>query len=306
MATIIAYDELEQTRIAYDLKGGGTRWSTRFMQPPAGTRLPQAFLVENTPHRHLRTHFHDVDQFQVIMSGGGTLGKHAVQPYAVHFSRAHTPYGPIQADERGIAWLTIRARRDAEGAQFIPEKREKLAQAVGRNPWQISEIAEFIDPAGEVALNPLPGITDDRGLGAYALRMKPGSSAKLPDPSVTGGQYLIVVKGSLTRDGKTQGSLAIGYIGPDEPCLEVTAGPEGLDALILNFPQHDAPIATAEARKDIGLKTWRCVLCAFVYDEAKGLPEDGIVPGTRWADVPDDFICADCGATKADFEMEEI
>jgi len=305
MATIIAYDELEQTRVAAEVKGG-TRWSTRFMQPPQGTRLPQAFLVENTPHRHLRTHFHDVDQFQVITSGGGTLGKHAVQPYAVHFSRAHTPYGPIQADERGIAWLTIRARRDAEGAQFIPEKREKLVQVAGRNPWQISEIAEFIDPTGEVALNPLPGITDDRGLGAYALRMKPHASAKLPDPSGTGGQYLIVVKGSLERDGKTQHSLAIGYIAPDEPCLEIQAGPEGLDALILNFPQHDAPIASAEARKDAGLKTWRCTLCAFVYDEAAGLPEEGIAPGTRWADVPEDFICADCGATKADFEMEEI
>lgn len=306
MATIIAYDELEQTRVAHEVKGG-MRWNTNFMQPPKGTRLPQAFLVENTPHRHLRTHFHDVDQFQVIMSGGGTLGRHAVQPYAVHFSRALTPYGPIQADERGIAWLTIRARRDAEGAQFIPEKREKLQQAGPRNPWQISEIAQFVDPTDDFTLNPLPGIRDDRGLAAYALRMKPGASMKLPDPSGTGGQYLIAVSGSLERDGKTQQrSLAIGYIAPDEPCLEIKAGPEGLDALVLNFPQHDAPIATADAKTDAGFKTWRCALCAFVYDEAKGLPEEGIAPGTRWADVPDDFICGDCGATKADFEMEEI
>jgi rubredoxin len=306
MPTIIAYDELEQTRIAHEVKGG-TRWNTNFMQPPKGTRLPQAFLVENTPHRHLRTHFHDVDQFQVIMQGGGTLGKHAVRPYAVHFSRALTPYGPIQADEEGIAWLTLRARRDAEGAQFIPEKREKLAQAGPRKPWQVSEIAEFVDPVTDVALNPLPGVRDERGLAAYALRMKPNTTCRLPAPTGTGGQYLVVVAGSLHGDGKTQRSLTIGYVDPVEPALEVHAGPEGMDALVLNFPRHDEPVAAAAPSESAtGFKTWQCMLCAFVYDEAKGLPEEGIAPGTRWEDVPDDFICGDCGATKADFEMVEV
>jgi len=125
MATTVAYDEVSESRICREVKGG-LRWSTYFMQPPKGTRLPQAFLVENTPHRLLRTHYHDVDQFQVIVSGDGTLGKHAVRPYSVHFARAHTPYGPITAGDKGLAWLTIRARRDAEGAQFLPEKREQL------------------------------------------------------------------------------------------------------------------------------------------------------------------------------------
>lgn len=305
VATVIAYEELTQTRIPHEVKGG-TRWNTNFMQPPKGTRLPQAFLVENTPHRHLRTHFHDVDQFQVITSGGGTLGKHAVQPCTVHFSRALTPYGPITANEQGIAWLTLRARRDAEGAQFIPEQREKLEQAVGRNPWQVSELAEFMDPAGDACLNPLPGIRDDRGLAAYALRMKPNTTTALPDPSGTGGQYLVALRGSLEHEGKTQRALAIGYIAPDEPCLSITSGAEGLDALVLHFPRHDAPVAVTPARSDQGYKTWRCVLCAFVYDEAKGMPDEGIAPGTRWSDIPDTWSCPDCAASKADFEMEEI
>jgi rubredoxin len=54
------------------------------------------------------------------------------------------------------------------------------------------------------------------------------------------------------------------------------------------------------------LKVWQCVLCGFTYDEAAGLPSDGIQPGTRWADVPDDWICPDCSAPKSDFEMVEI
>ncbi|HZM43849.1 MAG TPA: rubredoxin [Burkholderiales bacterium] len=47
-------------------------------------------------------------------------------------------------------------------------------------------------------------------------------------------------------------------------------------------------------------------MCAFVYDEAAGLPDEGIQPGTRWADVPETFGCPDCSATKADFEMIEL
>jgi rubredoxin len=50
-------------------------------------------------------------------------------------------------------------------------------------------------------------------------------------------------------------------------------------------------------------RTWMCVVCGFIYDEAVGLPEDGIAPGTRWEDVPDTWTCPDCGVTKDDFEM---
>jgi rubredoxin len=57
---------------------------------------------------------------------------------------------------------------------------------------------------------------------------------------------------------------------------------------------------------DAPLKTWLCLGCGFLYDERLGLPEDGIAPGTRWADVPDDWCCYDCGTPKHRFEMVEI
>lgn len=53
-------------------------------------------------------------------------------------------------------------------------------------------------------------------------------------------------------------------------------------------------------------RKWICVMCGFVYDEAKGWPEDGIDPGTPWDAVPADWLCPDCGATKSDFEMIEM
>ncbi|RPJ45414.1 MAG: rubredoxin [Betaproteobacteria bacterium] len=45
------------------------------------------------------------------------------------------------------------------------------------------------------------------------------------------------------------------------------------------------------------------MLCAFVYDEAKGLPDEGIAPGTPWEDVPENWYCPDCSAGKSDFQM---
>ncbi|WP_044870918.1 rubredoxin [Pseudomonas sp. LFM046] len=54
------------------------------------------------------------------------------------------------------------------------------------------------------------------------------------------------------------------------------------------------------------MKTWICVVCGLIYDEAKGWPEEGIPAGTRWVDVPDDWICPDCGVGKNDFDMQEI
>jgi rubredoxin len=53
-------------------------------------------------------------------------------------------------------------------------------------------------------------------------------------------------------------------------------------------------------------KTWMCLICGFIYEEEKGLPDDGIAPGTRWEDVPMNWTCPECGARKEDFEMTEI
>lgn len=52
--------------------------------------------------------------------------------------------------------------------------------------------------------------------------------------------------------------------------------------------------------------TWMCLICGWVYEEEAGLPEEGIAPGTRWADVPMNWTCPECGARKEDFEMTVI
>ncbi len=48
-----------------------------------------------------------------------------------------------------------------------------------------------------------------------------------------------------------------------------------------------------------------CSVCSFVYDETLGLPDQGIAPGTRWEDLPADFVCPLCGVGRSEFSPED-
>ena len=54
------------------------------------------------------------------------------------------------------------------------------------------------------------------------------------------------------------------------------------------------------------MKRYLCLICGLIYDEADGWPDDGIEPGTKWENVPENWVCPDCGAGKEDFDMIEI
>jgi len=55
--------------------------------------------------------------------------------------------------------------------------------------------------------------------------------------------------------------------------------------------------------EDVAFKQWVCVICGWIYDEEAGLPEEGIAPGTRFEDIPDDWRCPLCDVGKADFAV---
>lgn len=48
------------------------------------------------------------------------------------------------------------------------------------------------------------------------------------------------------------------------------------------------------------MSKWQCTICGYVYD-----PSQGIEAGTSFEDVPEDWVCPDCGAPKEDFEEME-
>lgn len=48
-----------------------------------------------------------------------------------------------------------------------------------------------------------------------------------------------------------------------------------------------------------------CNVCGWIYDPAKGDPDNGIEPGTKFEDLPSDWVCPECGAPKDAFEPFE-
>lgn len=54
------------------------------------------------------------------------------------------------------------------------------------------------------------------------------------------------------------------------------------------------------------MRKFQCYFCGFIYDEAEGDPDSGIAAGTSWEDIPEDWVCPACGATKGDFAMMEM
>lgn len=54
----------------------------------------------------------------------------------------------------------------------------------------------------------------------------------------------------------------------------------------------------------IVMKKYVCEVCGWVYDAEAGVPEQGIAPGTKFEDLPDDFVCPLCGVGKESFSEE--
>lgn len=48
---------------------------------------------------------------------------------------------------------------------------------------------------------------------------------------------------------------------------------------------------------------WECTACGYIYDPAVGDPKGGIQPGTRFEDLPEDWVCPQCGVGKEFFQM---
>jgi len=50
------------------------------------------------------------------------------------------------------------------------------------------------------------------------------------------------------------------------------------------------------------MERWECLVCGYIYDPVAGDPDNGIEPGIPFEDLPDDWVCPDCGVGKDMFE----
>lgn len=63
-----------------------------------------------------------------------------------------------------------------------------------------------------------------------------------------------------------------------------------------------APTYRKEEKEVKKAAKYRCTVCGYIYDPEKGDPDGGIAPGTPFEEIPNDWVCPVCGASKEQFE----
>ena len=202
--------------------------------PPEEAVSPQAFLVEQDPGTVIEPHFHLENEFQVMVAGSGSLGRHAVEPVSVHYAGAHTGYGPITAGSEGLHYFTLRARMDT-GAQFLPGARDKMQRGPKRhllgNPVRPSP-ASALATRSEIITVLEP---QNDGIAAWMLRV-PAGGTSAPPVHPGGGRFLVVIGGVLELNGERLPRLSTAFVSAEESLPLLRAGNEGLEVLVLQFP----------------------------------------------------------------------
>jgi hypothetical protein len=263
MSYAVAAEAAASTRFARTTNEGHAIWRTMFFGPapspessdsvrpdapnlleyvgPAAGEVhpPQAFLVEQSPGAVVHPHFHFVDQFQVAVDGGGTIGRHELAPVSAHFASACTGYGPITPGPAGLKYFTLRGSADTTGAQYLPASRAKMKDLPRRNVFFDRAVPS--EPAALAARRAfaLDVLADEPdGLGAFVLRIPPRTPVNAPDPARGRGVSMIVIAGALDHpSGGRLGRWSCLFHGADEGLPVLTAADTGAEVLVLRYPR---------------------------------------------------------------------
>jgi len=233
---------------------GATYWVTTFLganrhtlpadaPPPSEDEIyPMAFLIEQDADAVVQPHFHQADQFQVVVGGKARLGTHDVEGVAVHFTSRFSAYGPIRASEQGVHYFTLRNGFDP-GAKYMPGARQELkARRIAPHREAV------VDPAPSTSPMELVGLADPQceltipitedGLGTWRYRLPPGASLAGPDPAIGRGQTWLILAGGARRGLEELGTFSCLFVYPSDAPLELLAGPEGVEALCMQYPRR--------------------------------------------------------------------
>ena len=253
MITGATYEQMLATRKHMLLPNGTSVWKSYYIRSPeGGAPSPQAFLVEQGANEVVLPHFHEQNQFQVIVHGGGSVGRSAVAPITVHYAGAYTGYGPISSGDNGLWYLTLRPMMD-NGPLYVHESRDKMKagpkkhyQSSALGATTESELAKLAQPAAQM-IN-----ADPQGPTVEVLRVPPRQRQTMTCTEGGGGRFFFVTAGSLLANGLEYPKWSCLWSASNDPAFEVVAGKSGVEVLSLGFPRTEYH-ATYSPAAQIGL-----------------------------------------------------
>ena len=246
MALIATADAASVNRRRGSAADGVTFWHTLYLgttrynmapdtpDPAPDALFPMAFLVEQDPGSTASAHYHEQDQFQLVVGGHAMLGLHEVRPITVHFTGAHTAYGPIRADaDAGVWYFTLRNGFDP-GARFMTMQQNRIALCSVPGRTHREAVAGPL-PAATAEAETLLG-PDPDGMTAWRYSLAAGETLTGPDPAFGRGQYWVVTSGSLVRAEETIAKMSCAFVFPEDAPFAGSAGTDGLEIIAMQFP----------------------------------------------------------------------
>jgi hypothetical protein len=235
----------------HDVISPGTgiqHWGTTFFGPRTSTSRapgPQATMSELQAHEAIKPHFHGVTMFQLFIAGSGTIGNRGqnLKPLTIQFKDRHTTYGPVTAGPQGLSFVALRMYTGDSKPIFIHDKdeaKEKIRPSKRRNVTS-DQIHFSIEPVLRARTEATweTALDGDDGMCAKVARLGAGMTVKGPDPKTAGGCYVFVGNGSMLLDGNDLPLWSMVVVENSEDEFEIRAGENGLEALVLQYPNED-------------------------------------------------------------------
>lgn len=204
---------------------------------PAGLDEPQAFLVQQAPRWELAVHYHTEHQFQLVSAGGGTLGRHVLEPITLHYASPESGYGPIVAGDAGLDYYTLRARGTRD-TWYLPRERGRMTSGLRKHhgyggPARPSTPAQLRGRAARAIDTLMEG---DAGLGAWMLRLPAGAVVDAGRAPWSGTRFYYIAAGGVRWGGRdlVPGDIASAR-GADER-FDAVASEGGAELVIMQFP----------------------------------------------------------------------
>ena len=182
----------------------------------------------------IRPHFHRIDQFQILVGGRALFGKHEAEPVTVHYTDGYTPYGPLRPLGGSFTFFTLRALHNP-GFFAMPGSKQEKELPTGRGLTVPAELRPGAASPTRIEERDVIAPHSD-GLSARTLRLPPGASFRPRGSAEGGGQYQLVVNGSLDDAGYELPALSLIFLSADEETSPLRAGRHGADVLLLQFP----------------------------------------------------------------------
>ena len=201
------------------------------------TLSPQAFLVEQVPNWTLPTHFHMQEQFQVVVHGSGTIGRHNLSKLSIHYSTKHAGYGPIKSFDDGISYFTIRSVGDS-GAWYLPESIASLDKEIKKNQYHGIENSSLSnEQLKELATPDLQPLIEkkENAVAAWVLRVPPHTDHTFEELMYSQVvRFYIVTQGSLMLENQTLFVNSVVQTGVNENLL-IQTREQGVEMAVVQF-----------------------------------------------------------------------